>query len=282
MMRIAVFFLALSIASVASSNNPATALNIQAKSNQEPSAKYQAGTEQSPIVVKLLPSEVAQKEIENAHKETQQKIETDRQLVNYTGVLALIAFLQFGIFWYQGSQLKRSVDSSERASAPYVFPDLDEIDLYRNDSNHIPRLKIKLWNHGKTPAIMKQARFELHITDQLPGNPQFTKNATDFSSHEIISGEQPSSFDWEYKFYREISPTESEQLKKNIKDVPFKRVYLTGEIKYDDFFGYTHTIGCCFKLFHTNKYLVKNYPGYAYKDRERSRDKQTHQQNSEE
>lgn len=255
---------------------------------QQSSKADQRGTEKAPLIVKLAPSPNADAEAVAQATERKEKLDLDRQLVHYTdnlgivtAILAAIGVLQLFVFGIQAWQLKRTVDSSEDANAPYVFPDLVDVFLLVKSAGHKPVLAIKLWNHGKTPAIMKRARFELHISDVIIGHPQFTEKVTEFSSNEVISGEQPSHFNWNYVFHRTLTDVEIQQLSKRIEDPPYLRFYLTGEIAYTDFFGYTHTVGCCFKLFANSTYLIKAYPGYAYRRKNKTAEAQPKEQDYE-
>ena len=75
------------------------------------------GTENSPIVVKVLPSLKTAEETAQEAAERQEKTSSDWWLDFFTGVLATMAIIQAFVFGYQGVQLKRTVAAAEGQSA---------------------------------------------------------------------------------------------------------------------------------------------------------------------
>jgi hypothetical protein len=178
-------------------------------------------------------------------------------------LIAIFTLCLVAIGTWQGIQLKRTVDSTESAGAPYVFPELQQLNLWSGTGNHVPTFNVQVWNRGKTPAIIRFARIELHIFDVLPGHAQFTQHARALlRAGEVIGAEQFRQLT--YTFHRPLSATETPRLVLPTTDPEFLRFYLTVELQYDDFFGYTHTKAFCFKLMHHGGILVKRYPGFAY------------------
>jgi hypothetical protein len=78
----------------------------------------QRGTEQSPFVVKTLPPGKAQAETEQDASDRKEKAVNDRHIVELTGILAVIAFLQLLVYTYQAKKLRETVQSAgEQAEA---------------------------------------------------------------------------------------------------------------------------------------------------------------------
>jgi hypothetical protein len=93
-----------------------------AQTNQAPKA-HERGTEQSPVIVKILPTkESEEKAAADAHREDE-KTENDRRLARFTellfwatGALSVIGLLQLFVFGWQGIQLKRAVSAAKEAA----------------------------------------------------------------------------------------------------------------------------------------------------------------------
>jgi hypothetical protein len=219
--------------------------------------------------------EVSEKTDSNARE----KLESDQKLANYTEYLATFTLCLVAatvvlaiVAGWQGFQLKRSVDSTEVSNAPYVMPELKLL----NDgtkSDFIPRVEIKLWNHGKTPAIMRSAVFELHLGhNEKDIQKKFTDKRTKFQAHGVIGAERASSMhEWLCKFPRALTEGEILKVRKPLEIGDSIRLFLVGQVEYDDFFGYTHKLGYCFKIFRGGKYSNKNYKGISFKQRFRSK-----------
>jgi hypothetical protein len=84
---------------------------------------YERGTEQSPVVVKVLPTkESEEKAAADVHREDE-KTANDARLARFTellfwatGALSVIALFQLFVFGWQGIQLKRSVSAAKDAT----------------------------------------------------------------------------------------------------------------------------------------------------------------------
>jgi hypothetical protein len=76
-----------------------------------------AGTEQSPLVVKILPSPKTKEEANQEAQDRQTKSSSDWWAIRFTGFLALVAFLQLLIYWYQAKKLRETVESAKGQSA---------------------------------------------------------------------------------------------------------------------------------------------------------------------
>jgi hypothetical protein len=104
--------------------NPAPSSRKNGQSKQQPDTSNQAananqrGTEQSPLVVKMLPTTKTPEEAKDEADERKAKSSSDWWAVFLTGVLAFIAFLQFLVYTYQAKKLRETVESAgEQAEA---------------------------------------------------------------------------------------------------------------------------------------------------------------------
>jgi Sec-independent protein translocase protein TatA len=77
----------------------------------------QRGTEQSPLVIKLLPTDKTKQESEEDAQDRQEKASSDWWIVCLTGILALVAFLQLLVFGYQAKKLRETVESAKDQSS---------------------------------------------------------------------------------------------------------------------------------------------------------------------
>ena len=87
----------------------------QSAAREQPANSDQRGTEQSPLVVKTL--EPAKRQAEGEQEANrQQKTTSDWWIVILTGVLALIAFGQLGVYLYQAKKLRETVAAAGEQS----------------------------------------------------------------------------------------------------------------------------------------------------------------------
>jgi hypothetical protein len=89
---------------------------------KEPPAQEQRGTKDSPLFIKQIPNPKTEEESAQDAKEREEKMTNDRKLVQFTGILALVGFLQLVVFGLQSYYLRRTVraaidqsDAMERA-----------------------------------------------------------------------------------------------------------------------------------------------------------------------
>ena len=85
-------------------------------SAQEAAHTDQRGTEQSPLVVKTLPTVKTQAENDQDTEDRKQKAANDRRIVVFTGVLAFVAIFQLVVYGYQAKKLKETVESAGEQS----------------------------------------------------------------------------------------------------------------------------------------------------------------------
>ena len=99
---------------------PLSSQQQQNKSEQPQKAitADQRGTQESPVVVRVLPVLNTPEETAQAKMDRQEKAANDRNVVKLTAILALVGVLQLFVFGYQALKLKETVKSAgEQAEA---------------------------------------------------------------------------------------------------------------------------------------------------------------------
>ena len=102
------------------SRNPTTkprqSQQRQSRPAQEPTATDRRGTEQSPLVIKTLPTVKSKAETDQDTEDRDQKSSHDWWLVVFSGVLAVSAIFQLGVYGYQAKKLRETVKSAGEQS----------------------------------------------------------------------------------------------------------------------------------------------------------------------
>jgi hypothetical protein len=83
---------------------------------QQAATADRRSTKDSPIVVTVLPTPKTQDETDREAEDRKNKTTNDRNLVDLTGVLAAIGFLQLLVFGYQAYKLGQTVESAGEQS----------------------------------------------------------------------------------------------------------------------------------------------------------------------
>jgi len=84
---------------------------------QQPTSNEDRSTQDSPVFIKQLPPVQTQEETEQDAQDRINKSANDRDLVWFTGILALVGFLQLLVFGYQAYWLKETVKAAFGQSA---------------------------------------------------------------------------------------------------------------------------------------------------------------------
>jgi hypothetical protein len=85
-------------------------------SSEQSPAPDKRGTEQSPLVVKAVPTAKSPEEAAQDADDRNQKSANDRHVIWLTGALVFIGFLQFLVYAYQAKKLRETVESAEGQS----------------------------------------------------------------------------------------------------------------------------------------------------------------------
>jgi hypothetical protein len=227
----------------------------QPKAPQQPAATDERGTEQSPLIIKQLPTPKTQEEAEQARNEREAKaandqevIEFDRRLVTIGWLQLAVFVMQLGVFGYQAFELRKTVAAAAK-----------QANLARDEFNatHRPKLRVRLIrldridgpqirirytvvNIGETLAILKRHEVMLYIRDADIQQGSLAE------CRELAGGESficsvPVTFDrdlrWDFAVSGEIK--------------------VRGRIEYEDIRGITRRIGFFRTYDHRRGYFRK-------------------------
>ena len=213
-------------------------------------------------------------------KFTGQLAEYTKDLAHYTGALIIIGIIQCLIFvsqlvafTYQGKQLKRTVDSAENESMPFLFPIIIEHAVGLKSPNNTfpykPFVNVVFDNYGKTPAIIRSFRGELWLAARLPDEPIYderTKARTFVAvipaETRLFSAAPPPYLPTTVAMHDAISQIEWEASRWRVS--VGLRFFLVGEVIYDDFFERRHTFGFCIKVIFGGEQWLSGPTKYHY------------------
>jgi hypothetical protein len=171
----------------------------QVKQAAQPTATDQRGTEQSPAIIKIIPSPKSVEETEVDRREREEKNKSDWWLIKLTAALAIVGALQLLVFGYQAIQLKRTVEATKQAAEhiprverAYVFVTVNGDDMripimaaYAAANSETAHLEIthpisvefSFENQGKTPAEIREVSASLVHWTELPLEPNYDASA---------------------------------------------------------------------------------------------------------
>ena len=262
------------------------------------------GTEQSPFVIKVLPSLQAETDADKQRKEREETAQLDRKLVNltddlarytsdlatFTKLLFVIGAIQAGILFWQGKQLRLTVDTAVIEGYPALFPyviDMEQLHMVIekggsvafNGAHDFPsRILFSFENFGKTPALIRKVQADMFLTlnDSLP-QVEWEK-LPEVHHQEVIAGgitrkelstmpcaDLPKTFKWTAQELMELNAASSQ-------DHPFRRIFFVGVVIYDDLYGMRHTSHFCrkFRLAEGIRFQGQ-HGGMAYNNTKRSK-----------
>lgn len=142
------------------------------------SKAYDRGTEQSPVIVKVLPTKESEEKAAADARHEDEKAENDRRLARFTewllwatAALSAIALLQLFVFSWQGIQLKASViaarETSKLANSEFISTHRPKIVVYGMDvklaGDDTPRhIHFRYINAGDTDASVAFIESRIH------------------------------------------------------------------------------------------------------------------------
>src|SRR5258706_2667824 len=162
-----------------------------AQTNQT-SKPYERGTEQSPVIVKVLPTKEGEEKAGADASHEDEKTENDRRLARFTELLfwatcalSVIALFQLIVFGWQGIQLKRAVSAAKEATElgnkEFISTHRPRITVYSlafagsmTDANPVP-ISFRYVNSGDSDAKVTGIGSHIFRLTQtmLPGEIQF-------------------------------------------------------------------------------------------------------------
>jgi hypothetical protein len=149
---------------------------------------YQRGTEQVPLIVKIIPAtDGAEKAADKGNKELD-KAAADQEVAKFTrllfiatAALAAIAVLQLLVFGYQGYELRRTVNASRDEFLATHRPKIRIKHLWlRSDIWHDEPITVDLVcvNTGTAEAILEEVGLDYHVVRNDRAIPGSSNSAT--------------------------------------------------------------------------------------------------------
>jgi hypothetical protein len=272
-MKVHCVAVALALLAASASDSHAQSRQTLSRAGQQKITQPERGTEDSPVVVKIIPAEKSKADLdaENARQEF------DRQLVKLTGDLAgytrLLLVATVGLFlagigmivvgFRQARGARQSIDAAEdkRRFAERALTELERplVGIEIIDSGfkseliaeedyyvtHAENLTFRYVNHGRSPATIIETsdRFEICKATRLPDpvDPNAPGNQVPFG---VIVGANGGT-----------SPTGTREPPSGIDKQEFMRVtsgddnlVFIGHVRFRDIFNRTYVTGFCLRL----------------------------------
>jgi hypothetical protein len=158
---------------------------------QQPSMTDQRGTQQTPLVVKVLPIPKTNEEEAQEAKERNEKEALDRRITDATDniayfnkILAAVAVLQFLALIFQAWMLRRTVNTSRASERAYVTMSHEAPGVVF-ETEGLFYLTIKVKNYGRTPAKVTDTLLKPVILppgEKLPPKPNYIRDRENLES----------------------------------------------------------------------------------------------------
>jgi hypothetical protein len=282
-----------------SAQSPGQPLPHTNHAQQEPESD-ERGTEQAPLIIKVLPPLNEGEKAAAEKQERQDKSESDWWLIKLTGVLAFIGVLQLVVFALQAFRLNQSVremkiatkatekaaDAAIVASMPVLSPLIvgGILHPFRTTAEHLyhtdnpvtfnSSVHFVFENFGKTPGMIREVRGDLFLCemDQFPTVDFGQLPVIDYQP--IIAGDSrgQEALMGVAECVKPISLTQTEFTELlSPSDNKYRRFAFIGRVIYDDFFDNRHTRRFCIKLrlMDTGLFqLVRGGKAYNHVDRQ--------------
>jgi len=272
-MRFCSLVIALALLAAFASESWGQSKQTPSKASQQRATQQERGTEDSPVVVKVIPTEKSKGDLD-AEKARQ---ESDRQLVKLTSDLANYTKLLFvattALFlatvglvvagFRQVRDARRSINAAEDSTKiaeraltelerPFVGLEIIESgfksELVSEEEYYVTleeNLTFKYVNHGRSPATIIETsdKFDICTPHNLPDpiDPNAIGNQVPFG---VIVGANGGS-----------SPLSTREQSKGIDKQEFMRVtsgddnlIFIGYVRFRDIFNRTHVTGFCLRL----------------------------------
>jgi hypothetical protein len=162
-----------------------------ATSTQKESSTNERGSEQSPLVVKVLPPVKTTEETTNDKAKDLDQSSANWWMVRLTGAIAFIGFVQTIVFGVQARRLRQTVVVAQRSAdalmygeRAWIFASLEnvpDIPVAMPDNLAILWIKPAIRNRGRTPAHLTLIKAKIEVlpfAQDLPAEPNYEGNAT--------------------------------------------------------------------------------------------------------
>jgi hypothetical protein len=264
------------------------------KASQQKATQQERGSEDSPVVVKVLPAEKPKDELAREIE----KQDADRQLVKLTGDLAHYARLLFwatgflalvtgGLVYFGFRQVRdnrRSIKAAEDSTriAERALTKLERPYLFILDYNWLLTEKAKadgpecglvytVANGGKLPAFIKAVKLGIGIGESIP-SMQDEPPVHDFLTAPLIAGGEHRQVVQGFRLEDDDKPAHEYQIRGGMALIPgsllveASRVIAKISIEYDGPITTGHTTTACWE-WHPVKYAFTQYGGPGHNQR---------------
>jgi hypothetical protein len=239
--------------------------------SQQSTNPDQRGTEQSPFVVKVIPTPPTPEEANHLAAQESDKSNADWWLVKFNGGLVLVGVLQlvvFGlVFGFQGVQLKRTVVATKQsadalisveAATLFVFAGLDTVNdiakagfwdksesMWDHEINR-PGISYFFKNIGRSGAIIREISERVVASENIPEIPSLPTLREALLDEMVVEPTMPSST-YVATMREKFTIGDAVKFQKEKLDIWFY-----GYVRYDDIFKRRHKL----------RYLFRFHRGY--------------------
>lgn len=148
-----------------------------------------------------------------------------------------------------------------------IFCEPIDKDTFNYDGPEVwPWFALNLRNEGKTPAVLIEVCAESICARELPPVPEYRENRTYDQQRRVFAPRAAEAFSCLFK-----TPIDG-RVMNDISIGSFhggRELFAYGYIKYEDIFGYTHTVGYCWRYkLHLKRFLPEDHKAYNYRKAE--------------
>ena len=238
---------------------------------QQQTPDNQRGTEQSPLIVKVLPTPKTAHETEQERADREAKATRDRQVEFLERRLILLGWLQLAVFLvqlfvfgFQSMQLRNTVRATQTAERAHVFAAAvlkSPRDLVQAPAKFVVDVKIR--NHGKTVAMPTRISGALVVSKDYPDS---------LSSLPVSEQKIPEGLVMKAGGGFEVPLTKIFEGNEwpSVASVDAKLLAL-GRVKYLDVYGFHWVVGYCWEyLPHFHRFQIASTRKLNYLRRKRA------------
>ena len=265
----------------------------KAKISNQPVEPDKRGTEQSPIVIKVIPPLVDDEKSATEKKEREEKYQSDWWLVCLTGVLAGIGILQLCVFGLQARRLRQTVEEMKiatKAAEKAANAAEQSAEIARHDfvATHRPKIIVRRFSinkigddgdsvdigyemvnvgEGLATVVRSSTKLWWHTpTKHLPGNPPYADYIA--QSIPIESGIMIALPSQHVEGFSFVSGFEEKEQETGANDTTTgDHLFAMGYIEYKDTIGKTRRTAFLRKYNFTSKcFDTIPHPDYEYVD----------------
>jgi hypothetical protein len=155
----------------------------QSTAPQQP-AYDQRGTEQVPLIVRIIPTQKTKEESDQEAKDREDKSANDRELIRYsryldilTAIIIAVGALQLVVFGYQAWALRQTVKTMELTERPHMLVSALNFSGIKTPPDQAGMVKLsieyKIHNYGRSPAFLKKSSLHFAVAEKLSEPPAY-------------------------------------------------------------------------------------------------------------